>query len=340
MSALPTSTWRARLKKIPGVAPLAKRLFAPTFEGAWLYRQEVVQWLYDPSLRRQLPLPFRTFATYCAAQRPLWDDVVGGATALRAAMSARRRLGLPGHARLEVGDDVVYVSLDDPRMLQVPNELASPEADTRVLHALLGPGDAFIDVGANHGSFSIVASRLVGPEGAVVAVEPQPRLAGLVERSLAENAPGTDRRVLPFALADEPGTLCLHVPPGSSGSATLLSDVPEAAGWEAYEVPVRRLDDVVDPASLPGRLVMKLDVEGAEVGVLRGGLGLLRARRPALLLEINPRRIADASGPEALLAVAREAGYDGYAEVDLSGAVLPLDDLDTGRHRNVVLFAS
>src|SRR3954468_546190 len=55
------------------------------------------------------------------------------------------------------------------------------------LKSLLQRGDTFIDVGANEGYFSVVAARLVGPTGRVIAIEPQSRLARVLERNFAIN---------------------------------------------------------------------------------------------------------------------------------------------------------
>ena len=337
MSAPAPHGWRTRLKRVPGVAGLARRLFSPSFEGAWLYRQEVVGWLYDARLRRQLPWPLRPFAAWAAVQRPLWDDVVGGQPVLRAGMAVAERLGMADHARIEVGPYTAFVSLRDPRLLQVPNELTDA-SDTRVLARLLGPGDSFVDVGANHGAFSIVASHLVGRGGAVVAVEPQPHLAALVRRSLAANAPETRTAVHALALSDRDGALDLHVPRGSSGSATLLDGVATDAAWDTIRVPVARLDDAVAWRDLPGRVVVKLDVEGGEAAVLRGARSFVEARRPALLIEVNPSRIASAEGAGSLVALVRDLGYDAFAELDAPGDARPLGGVDLGHQRNVVLY--
>lgn len=337
MSPSSPTSWRAQLKRVPGVAALAERLFSPSFEGAWLYRQEVVSWVYDARLRRQLPWTLRPFAAWAALQRPLWDDVVGGQPMLRAGMTVGERLGMADHARLEVGPYTVFVSLRDPRLLQVPNELTA-QSDTRVLPRLLGPGDSFVDVGANHGTFSIVASHLVGSGGAVVAIEPQSHLAGLVRRSLEANAPATETAVHALALGDTPGALRLHVPRGSSGSATLLDGVATDETWASVEVPVARFDDAVDWRSLPGRVVVKLDVEGGEAAVLRGARAFVEARRPALVMEVNPSRMASAEGAGSLLALLSDLGYDGYAELDAPDAVRPLSEADLERQRNVVIL--
>jgi precorrin-6B methylase 2 len=79
---------------------------------------------------------------------------------------------LPDHSRVEVGGHTIFVDLLDPRFLQVIHEVRSPDTDLQVLSRLLSEGDTFIDVGANHGSFSVVASSVIGAEGHVIAVEP------------------------------------------------------------------------------------------------------------------------------------------------------------------------
>ena len=330
--------WRRWLRQIPAVDRLAQRLFSPSFEGAWLYRQDVVSWLYDRELRRQLPWPYRTFAAFAALQRPFWDDVVWGYPFVRAAGAVSRRLGHLDAVPIAVGDRVAHVSLRDPRFLQVPNELASDRADTRVLRHFLRPGDSFVDIGANHGTFSIVAAHLVGAGGALVAVEPQPRLAALVGRSLEANAPDAARTVLPVALGDAPGVLRLHVPRGSSGSATALDTALADADVDTFEVPVRRLDDALDWRSLPGAVFVKLDVEGAEGAVLRGATDFVAGRAPTLMMEINPSRIASADGSVALLDVLRALGYTGYAELDAPHDVRPLDAIGLTPQRNVILL--
>jgi hypothetical protein len=56
-----------------------------------------------------------------------------------------------------------------------------------VLRSYLRPGDVFIDMGANEGYFSVLASSLVGPHGTVIAVEPQSRLQGVIQTNIGEN---------------------------------------------------------------------------------------------------------------------------------------------------------
>src|SRR5207245_4722448 len=113
--------------------------------------------------------------------------VFGGSFRLRLLGRLITLARLPDELPLRVGEHVVYLDLCDARMPMVIHELRDFDADMRILERLLRPGDTLLDVGANHGTYSIVASKLVGFGGAVVAVEPIPKLARLIEKSLAAN---------------------------------------------------------------------------------------------------------------------------------------------------------
>ena len=282
MSARAPHGWRTRLKRVPGVAGLARRLFSPSFEGAWLYRQEVVAWLYDPALRRQLPWPLRPFAAWGRAPAPaLGRRGVGASPCSGRGWPWARGWGMPDHARLDVGPYAgVRVAPATPRLLQVPNELTPASEHARAR----GPAR----------SGRLVRRRGRQPRG-VLDCRLAPRRAGRgrswpssrsptwpassAARSGA-NAPDAATAVHALALGDAPGVLRLHVPRGSSGSATLLDGVASDATWDTLDVPVARLDDVLGGQDLPGRVVVKLDVEGGEAAVLRGARGVRRGPPP------------------------------------------------------------
>src|SRR5271154_776919 len=147
------------------------RLHTP---GSWLYRRASLSWLSDPALVRQVPWVDRLFARYCAG--PGYQPI-GAELLLRGIIAlGPRKSSLDGIVPLQIGDVTVFLDLLDPRFLRIPLELTEAR---RVLRHFLRPGDTFIDAGANHGTFSIVAARLVGTEGLVISIEPQPRLAAL-----------------------------------------------------------------------------------------------------------------------------------------------------------------
>ena len=237
---------------------------------------------------------------------------------------------------MDVAGIAIYLRLTDPRSLVVPLELERSE-QIRELASALAPGDTFVDVGANHGSFSVAAARLVGPEGLVVSFEPQPALAPLVRRSLRElgSAPFV---VHELACSDHDGEADFFIPRATSGAAGLLSDISARSPGETVRVQVRRFDEAVDWRAFPGDLLVKLDVEGSEAAFLRGAARALSARRPRILMEVNPGAIEAAGrGPgSSLRQTLLELGYTRARPVGFPD-VEDLATMDWTRRRNVLV---
>ena len=145
------------------------------------------------------------------------------------------------------------------------------EPELRLLPRLC-PGDEIaIDVGANHGDYTAI---LVGLARDVIAVEPNPDIVRVLEARLGDEIRRQRLQLVQGALGAEAGTARLFVPDAGSGLASLDAP-PIATAGKAIEVSVRRLDDLVG-----GRRVgfIKIDVEGYEVAVLRGGMGIISDR--------------------------------------------------------------
>ena len=163
---------------------------------------------------------------------------------------------------------------------------------TAELLALARPGRHFLDVGAHVGIASLIYSKRAGPETRVCAFEPNPRVFPMLVENSRVN--GSVVECLQLALGDE----VRQVPFFSHGqdpNASLSSDAP-AKYWywanrakpvlQECQVTMSTLDAVCGALGVvPG--VVKLDVEGAELQVLRGGADVLRQVRPAILLETH-----------------------------------------------------
>lgn len=136
-----------------------------------------------------------------------------------------------------------------------------------------------VDVGANYGE--VLLSTRYGDGPTLVAFEPNPRIAACLQESLVAN--GLSAVVHEMAVGDRTGRVQLHVDPVWSGKSTV---VRPAEGWKTVDVEVRRLDDLVTVGT--GQDVMvKIDVEGAELDVLRGAGSLLaRARTSVVVAEV------------------------------------------------------
>jgi FkbM family methyltransferase len=166
---------------------------------------------------------------------------------------------------------------------------------TRALHGRLSPGDVCVDVGAHIGYYTLLASREVGPTGRVYAIEPSSRVFGLLSANLELNA-AANVTALNVAAGEQEGKAVLYEAPGpsplTSSLCSRMLDAPHGARAEEFvatEVPLVAVDDVVPADLFPRVRVVKVDVEGYEVEVLRGIENLLRASdRIAVFVEMSP----------------------------------------------------
>jgi FkbM family methyltransferase len=149
-----------------------------------------------------------------------------------------------------------------------------------LLAATLRPGDSAIEVGAHTGDVLRDIVRLA-PDGQHLAFEPLPDLFAGLEREFGAQANVALHRL---ALADERGeTTFQHVLSAPGYSGLRRRDLPGTHEVREIPVQVERLDDVV-PAGFVPRF-MKVDVEGAELEVLRGARETLARHRPLLVFE-------------------------------------------------------
>jgi FkbM family methyltransferase len=316
-----------------------KRALRPQGPGGWIFKPSILAWAFAPAVRRQLPWPHRLFVAYAGLFKrrpdkniPFADRLFGLATRVY------RWFGLPPQLSLDLDEYKVSLNPTDPRMWQVPNELTNPDLDAIKLRYFLSKGDTFIDVGANHGSFSVVASKLIGAQGRIVAIEPQPTLAPLVEQSLRDNA-SCPFDVFRFACSDHEGEAEFYTPEHSSGEAGLIHEFSGEERHRTFTVQVKRFDDAVDWRSLPDRLFVKLDIEGSEHAFLNGASDMLRERRPRVMMELNPSSMAAAGvALSQLIGFFSDRGYTHFVELDRPEARLPLDEMRPP-HRNVVICA-
>jgi len=165
------------------------------------------------------------------------------------------------------------------------------EQDARAVFAgLLGPGMTVVDIGAHAGLYTLIASKLVGAQGRVFAFEPSPRerlrLQAHVRLNRCRNV-----TIEPVALGDRDGEATLFVVQNSETGCNSLRP-GDVGDTRPVTVGLRRLDDYLTRGTITRVDVMKMDVEGAELSVLRGAEHLFRTTRPTLLCEIEEARIA------------------------------------------------
>lgn len=206
-----------------------------------------------------------------------------------AAMSSRR-------SAVAIGTDVVLINSMSGYVLCSSHDVEAVaglidsgdlERGTRLLiERLLSAGDTFVDVGANIGLHSLAAARVVGPSGRVVAIEPFAPTAKLLARSLSMNGYSDFAKVFEVAASDSAESASLYLGP-MSGHHSLIALSEDS---EEVSVQMRRLDDLL-PAPETAALI-KIDVEGAELAVLRGAKALIgRSPEVALIAEFGPTHL-------------------------------------------------
>jgi FkbM family methyltransferase len=154
----------------------------------------------------------------------------------------------------------------------------------RSLQVFLSPGMVFYDVGANVGFLSVLASRLVGPTGTVVAFEPLEANIRQIEHNARLNQAAIT--VIPVALSNENG-LRDFVVSGSTVGQLTGSQACDLSSFKIQAVPVRRLDTIRSEQKHPPPDLIKIDVEGAEACVLEGGRAMFESERPILMIELH-----------------------------------------------------
>jgi FkbM family methyltransferase len=190
----------------------------------------------------------------------------------------------------------------------------------RAMKTYLRAGDTFWDIGAFVGWFSLLASKIVGPNGKVFSFEPSPDVFNL----LSANTRGLSSVHALQCGVGNADTVAAFVAQGSGSSSSFVEAVtkinqkflPETS-IQTVQVNIRKMDTLVRELGRP-RLV-KIDVEGFELEVLKGAIGLLSTARdgaPVLLIEIHPHQLNLSGGAEAsLFQFLKEHGY-GWEVVD------------------------
>ena len=162
-------------------------------------------------------------------------------------------------------------------------------------------GQTFFDIGANVGYYSILASKIVGAKGAVVACEPVIGNLAYLQQHVLLNKAG-NVRILAFACSDENGTARFSLGPNSA-MGQIVAGENGSSDDTAVLVPTITLDKISEMLGLTPD-VIKIDVEGAELGVLEGGRGVLTRKKPTIFLSTHSIELR-----EACLSILREIGY-------------------------------
>lgn len=171
-------------------------------------------------------------------------------------------------------------------------------------------GMTVIDVGANFGYYTLLFGDAVGATGHVLAVEPVPQTADILQQSVDLNGFATRTRVVQAAAGSTPASKAhLLIPPREPKNAAVIAAPREGS----IEVPATTIDALA--RDLPRVDLVKIDAEGSELAIITGMQEVIEKHRPAIVLEYNAARYADPAGfLETLLhsyGTVRTLAYDG-----------------------------
>ena len=187
--------------------------------------------------------------------------------------------------------------------------------------AILRKGDTVLDVGANHGYFTLLASSLVGHGGHVYSFEPDPPVAKLLFENVRLNN-CANVKLHHAAVSNAAGTTRFNVPAPRPGAPPV-----------AVEVPVIVIDAIAE--EMPKARLVKIDVAGAELLALEGMRELLGYDRPFVILDATDARIRKVHGDASqVFTLFRSLGYSTY-EIGPHGARA----IDRPTHESILLLA-
>jgi FkbM family methyltransferase len=245
-----------------------------------------------------------------------------------AAFALRHATKFPGEAIVNTFDGRrLYADLADRGMYGSLYFVGEFEpAVTKVITAMVRPGDVCLDIGANFGWYTTLLHRLVGPEGTVHAFEPVPGIFAKLKKNLG--LAGDPGNVKPnnFALGEQAGTAVLHIFAGLPDGHTSMS----AQGRDDFitvESPIVRLDDHLQEAHIGPVNFIKMDIEGAELLCLRGAESLFRQPVPPIWMIEMAEATSRGFGhlPNDLIEFMQSrANYEFYAVDEVVAKVFPI----------------
>lgn len=160
------------------------------------------------------------------------------------------------------------------------------KTELKFLTRFLSKGDHFVDVGANIGLFSMIASKTVGQKGSIISFEPTPETFRRLNENIILNKYGNIKS-FPFALAEFSGTTSFYTYPEGRDAWNTLSK-PQEEKYEEIIIQTFALDDFIhDNVSLFNNVtLLKIDVEGWEIPAFKGGNKFFSSpQAPTLMVE-------------------------------------------------------
>ena len=208
--------------------------------------------------------------------------------------------------QVEIHGATVVLNPTDPVVSGALRFGVYEKAETLFFQSACRDGMTFLDVGANLGYYTALAARAVGPNGRVLAVEPDPDSFGYLEQTIAANTVG-NVEAFPVAASDAPAMLPLYISTDNRGDNRLYASDEERP---QVEVEARPLDALLRENKIETVDLIKIDVQGYEPKVIAGlRETIIASPNLTLLTEFWPQGMTDSGGDaNEFLKTLRELG--------------------------------
>lgn len=203
---------------------------------------------------------------------------------------------------------------------------------TSIMMKVLRPGDTVIDIGANFGYFSLLASSLVTETGRVIALEPEKDNFNYLTRNIELNNI-SNVRALNIAAGDMKKEVDLFIDPFNDGGHSLSGISPESSQQLGdgdvlkSRVQIDTLDSLLKEEKITSIKIIKIDTEGWEFHTIQGALSIIRRLSPPMILaEVNRNGLRKAGASERhLRLIMSELGYSSYVAKCLGNGKIVLE---------------
>jgi FkbM family methyltransferase len=225
-------------------------------------------------------------------------NVVPGARALHRLLFSRLR---PSEITLDVRGLSITVDTRDAVIgAHLIRDGVWEPYETEMFELSITPGMVVADIGANIGYYTLLAARAVGPSGRVISFEPDPRNLELLRRNLAANGFGDRVTVIDAAIGDRSGSITLYRHAFNFGAHSVAE--ANASGEAPLDVVCLTLDEALMSQGVEHLDVLKIDTQGSEGKIFKGGNAILSTGPLRAFTEFWPQGLrAAGTDPASLL---------------------------------------
>ncbi len=230
------------------------------------------------------------------------------------------------------------IEVNGCKMLLIPNDSGISEElllfnthepySTKILERYLHDGMVCLDIGGNLGYYATLESKKVGDSGRVIAIEPSPINFKYLKHNL-ELQKMNNYEVHNLACGDSEGTVKFLISEHSNANRVLTDKEEIDPSMNIIEVPVKRVDELVEEFNIEQCDFLRMDVEGYEIYVLEGANSTLNKFKPMIQLELHFDKLGKIK-TEKLLKNFKNIGYN-----KLSFIAAELDTPLTGTEEDI-----